>query len=153
MVTEKIIAFLDSIGISVVKTKISQDTFLPGIIINKGIIEYDPQLLKYPGDLLHEAGHIAVLAPQDRKKVAGDLRDYQTPSESDELGAILWSYAALTYLNIAPEIVFHENGYKNNSQWLIDQFENGTYIGLPYLEWKGMTDQQIFPKVHRWLAQ
>lgn len=149
---QRITSFLNSIGIPTEVIKISEDTFLPGIIIDRGTLQYDPELLKYPGDLLHEAGHIAVLSPEFRKMVAGDLRNYQSPQECDELGAILWSYAALVHLQIAPEVVFHEGGYKEDYQWLINQFESGTYIGLPYLEWKNITNKTIFPNVIQWLA-
>jgi hypothetical protein len=50
----------------------------------------------------------------------------------------LWSYAVLKHIGIPEEVVFHPNGYKNDSQWLIDNFSNGVYISLPFLEWIGI---------------
>ena len=77
---------------------------------------YDAQKLLSPGDLLHEAGHVAVLTKSDRigvtsPEVSGDMEPGGV-----EMAAIAWSWAALKYLGIAPEIVFHKEGYKGDSE-------------------------------------
>lgn len=145
--------FLNEIGIPTRNKSIKEDTFLPGIKIEKGELSIDFQQLKYPGDLLHEAGHIAVMTPKERVIISGNIEEHKTAGESDEMAAILWSYAALKYLNLAPEIVFHPEGYKNDSQWLIENFEQGQFIGLPLLEWMGLTDSDGFPEMKHWLRQ
>ncbi|KYG81869.1 hypothetical protein EV198_2471 [Roseivirga ehrenbergii] len=145
--------FLEQIGIAIQYTPIQESTFLPGIKIDKGVLFIDQDQLKYPGDLLHEAGHIAVMTPEERTEISGNIMEHKPDNESDEMAAILWSYAALKHLNLVPQIVFHPEGYKNDSEWLIKNFENGQYIGLPLLEWMGLTDSDSFPKMKYWLRQ
>ncbi len=146
-----ITVFLEEIGISVVKEKLTEPTFLPGIKINRGKIHIDEFLLKYPGDLLHEAGHIAVMTPEERATISGNIQEHRPEGANDELSAILWSYAALVHLKIDPAVVFHPEGYKGDSEWLMALFSNQQYIGLPLLQWMGMTTIETFPKMNKWL--
>tara|TARA_R100000005_G_scaffold96449_2_gene83427 strand:+ start:3123 stop:3599 length:477 start_codon:yes stop_codon:yes gene_type:complete len=148
-----ITSFLNEIGIPTKYESIQESTFLPGIKIDKGVLFIDQDQLKYPGDLLHEAGHIAVMTPGERTEISGNIMEHKPDNESDEMAAILWSYAALKYLNLAPQIVFHPEGYKNDSEWLTENLEQGQYVGLPLLEWMGLTDSDSFPKMKYWLRQ
>jgi hypothetical protein len=148
---QTILDFLESIGIPVMKEDIIEPTFLPGIKIHKGALIIDEALLAYPGDILHEAGHIAVMTPEERVNISGNVQEHRTEGENDELAAILWSYAALTHLNIAPDTVFHGEGYKGDSEWLIESFSNQQYIGLPLLQWMGLTTTERFPKMSKWI--
>jgi len=63
-VTRRIADFLADIGIKVASVSISRKTFLPGILVESGRILVDETQLTYPGDLLHEAGHLAVSLAQ-----------------------------------------------------------------------------------------
>lgn len=154
-----ILEFFNEIGIEAIEKDVDGPCFVPGIIILRGVIYYNRERMLYPGDLLHEAGHIAVTLPEERPLSATDeLKGW--PSDGDEIVAILWSFAAASHLQIPLDVVFHENGYKDDSQWLIEQFESGTYIGLPLLEWMGLCnskplesdpDAPIFPKMTKWL--
>lgn len=157
MQREKIIHFLEEIGIPVIERELSDDCFLPGLTIDKQTILMDPERLKYPGDLLHEAGHIAVTEEKWRSLIGTAEMDPAWPSDGDELAAILWSYAALRHLELEPEVVFHPAGYKKESEWLIRQFEDQNYIGLPLLEWMGLCSAKEkegvspFPHMLKWL--
>lgn len=155
----KIVAFINSIGIDCRPGEVPQGSFLPGVYINKGRIVYDADKLLSPGDLLHEAGHLAVLLPDDRKNanddnVSGDLQD-----GGAEMAAIAWSWAAIKHLNIPPDIVFHEHGYKGASENLIDNFQEGRTLGVPLLQWfgltsergDGMTNRVVFPEMVSWV--
>ena len=80
----------------------------------------------------------------------------------DELAALAWSWAALTHLDLAPEVVFHPDGYKGESAWLIGIYTNGNDIGVPLLQWMGMTVERHkaeeaeispFPAMTRWLRE
>ncbi len=157
--TDTIINFISQIGIPCMPAKLTNDTFLPGIDIRNGTIWYDNEKMKHPGDLLHEAGHVAVLLPVDRKiasspeNINGDLQ-----AGGAEMAAIAWSWAALKYLNIPPEIVFHEEGYKNGGVDLIRNFHNGQYLGHHLLAWMGMTciteqerSENLYPAMTHWL--
>lgn len=151
----KITDFLTEIGIYYRLTTIEEETFLPGLKINAGILLIDKDKCTYYGDILHEAGHIAVLSPEDRYKKKGDLG-----TGVGEHAVILWSYAATLYINIPSNVVFHGNGYQDNSDRLIKEFSNENYIGLSSLQWYGMAcDKQDaalqgvepFPNMQHWL--
>lgn len=151
IIIEQIVSFLNSIGIRVIEQQLPNDTFLPGLSIEKGTILMDTQKLKYPGDLLHEAGHIAVTEEKTRPLTGTKELEDSWPTDGEEIVAILWSYAAAFHLKIDLEIVFHPNGYKGSSEWLMDSFNNKNYIGLPLLEWMGLCNKGEFPKMKRWL--
>lgn len=154
MPTTKIIDFLTEIGLSVRERPLKDATFLPGIAIERGELVIDREKLTHPGDLLHEAGHLAVKAPSERHSLTGDLE----ATGGEEMAAIAWSYAAALHLGIDPSIVFHEEGYKGSSESLIENFESGCGMGVPLLEWFGMTRYQRkdlngpdYPKMHEWV--
>lgn len=157
MEREKIIHFLEEIGIPVIETELPGDCFLPGLAIEKNTILMDPAKMKYPGDLLHEAGHIAVTEEALRPLIGTADMDPEWPTPGDEIASILWSYAALTHIGISPEVVFHPHGYKEQSDWFIREFQNENYIGLPLLEWMGFCHakekdgMKPFPHMLKWL--
>ena len=148
---ERISNFLEGIGIAIVPTGLGDDTFLPGLRLQGQQILVDHTKLKYPGDLLHEAGHIAVTESNLRPLIGTDQIGEDWPTLGDEIVAILWSYAALYHLQLDPKVVFHEDGYKNCSSWFIEQFTSGTFMGLPLLSWMGFCDEEDFPEMKVWL--
>ena len=129
-----IAAFLTEIGLPVEIGEIHHPTFLPGIHADSGILRVDPAKLSFPGDLLHEAGHLALLTEQRRSQMTGDVGD----SGGEELGAIGWSYAAALHLQLDPCVVFHEHGYRGGSQSMLENFAAGRYLGVPMLQWLGL---------------
>jgi hypothetical protein len=148
--------FLDSIGVEVAKADLPEPTFLPGIKVEQGRLIVDEGRLLYPGDLLHEAGHIAVMTPADRAERRGDIG----VAQGEEIAAIAWSYAATVHLGIDPAVVFHPNGYRGDSKLFLDSFEQGRFIGVPLLQWMGLTlteknsEQEnipVYPEMIRWL--
>lgn len=134
----QITAFLDRIGIPCSIAVLPENTFLPGLEIRAGAILVDPEKLHHPGDILHEAGHIAVTPPGQRHLLDGNVGENDPNAMGQEIAAILWSYAALKAIDLPEEVVFHTQGYKGQSDWFIDNFQSGHYIGLPLLEWMGM---------------
>ena len=54
-------------------------------------------------------------------------------------------------LQIDPSIVFHEAGYKGGADALIENFAAGHYIGVPLLQWMGMTTAKVYPEMSLWL--
>lgn len=151
---ERIVAFLRSIGIEV-RRKPIQGSFLPGVSVEFGIVYFDPDALEHVGDLLHEAGHVAVTAPAERARASSVDTD-----PGFEMAAIAWSWAALQHLGMPPEIVFHEHGYRGWSRSIITAFQTSTGFGVPLLEWLGMTATgsradaaglRPFPHMLRWV--
>jgi hypothetical protein len=128
-------AFLTGIGITTEPATLQPDTFLSGLMIQKGALLIDEAKLAYPGDILHEAGHLAVLPVSKREALCGNVGD----DGGEEMAAIAWSYAAALHLGIDPAIVFHSAGYKGGAQAILTNFSQGCYIGVPYLAWLEMT--------------
>ena len=139
MALEKCIAFLNEIGIETYIDETASEGILPGLSIQKGRIIIRKGNLQSPGDLLHEAGHIAVVPPSDRPSLRDELLAGRENREAEEMMAIAWSYAACLHLELAPEFVFHQHGYKGGGAYIIEAFSQGNYFGLPMLQWTGMT--------------
>ena len=146
-----ILGFLRDIGIPVDAASLPADGFLPAIEVRGGRLRYDPDRLQWPGDLLHEAGHIAVTDPAIRATVSEFASD-----GGDEMAAIAWSYAAALAIGIDPRVVFHDHGYRGDGQWLAETFADGRYIGLPMLQYFGLArlpadDGAPYPAMVKWL--
>ena len=47
--------------------------FLPGVRVDRGRLLVDEARLLYPGDLLHEAGHVAIMPAAERREREGDV--------------------------------------------------------------------------------
>ncbi|WP_316632767.1 hypothetical protein [uncultured Flavobacterium sp.] len=155
----KILSFLNEIGITVIEKELDE-TFLPGLSLGSNCIYIDYEKLLHPGDILHEAGHLAVTTPLERNIAGTSEMLASWPSEAEEMATILWSFAAVKHLQLETEFVFHSEGYKNESEWLISNFDNEVYIGLPFLEWTGLTlgkeralkeNKDAFPTMLKWV--
>jgi hypothetical protein len=156
---DRMIQFLLEIGFQFREADLSQQkTFVPGIAIDRGAFLIDKSRLRYPGDLLHEAGHLAIMTGKRRMGIQGDAGK----KAAEEMMAIAWSYAAAVHLGLEAKVVFHEGGYKGGSGSLIENFTNGRYIGVPMLQWIGMTADekrakelgiQPYPAMIKWMLE
>lgn len=152
------IEFLNEIGIENRFTEDEFASFLPGVRIEQGVLVINRSQLLCPGDVLHEAGHLACLPPQKRAEANDNITESLGQEYSFEMAVILWTFAAATKLSIPLEQIFHSQAYKGESSWLIEQLETGNFIGLPLLQWLGLapsdTDVQKgyepFPAMLRW---
>lgn len=142
----RIAEFLDHIGVDLRVEPLAVPDFLPGMAIVAGALVVDPDMPSYPGDLLHEAGHLAVLDPAVRGQ-----RDAVTDEGGAEMAAIAWSVAAARACEIPLEVLFHPAGYKGGSDSLIEAFSAGRPFGVPLLAWWGLTTEAAFPAMTRWL--
>ena len=156
----RIAAFLLSIGLPVRAAAISEPTFLPGMMIVNGELVVDESRLSYPGDLLHEAGHLAVTAPELRGSLCGNVAGADQNDGGNEIAAMAWSFAAAVHLGIDPSIVFHPHGYRGSSEVLLTAFREGRTVGFPLLQWYGLTADAKnavqmgvppFPHMTRWI--
>jgi antirestriction protein ArdC len=156
----KAVNFLENIGIAVHFKTIDYATFLPGISIECGEIIIDSEKLLYPGDILHEAGHIAVVPAVDRSNLDEHNIEKREQREAEEMMAIAWSYAVCVHLGIDATFVFHDEGYKNGGSHIAESFNQGHYFGVPMLQWIGMALERkneekphlpIYPKMIKWL--
>lgn len=152
----KILAFLDEAGVRVVAEPLAEDGFLPAIVIRAGVLVYDPDRLEWPGDLLHEAGHIAMTDPELLATVEY-FGEEPGKIDGDEIGAMAWSYAAALAAGIDPHVVFHQHGYRGSGAWYVETFATSPLPpGLPMLQYYGLArfkdeDGDKFPAMKRWL--
>jgi hypothetical protein len=131
-VVGRIVAFLRRIGIPVEVAALEHETFLPGVAVAGGGLRVDPSRLAWPGDLLHEGGHVAVGDPASRDEGVSD-------DPGEEMAALAWSFAASTYLGLDPSVPFHEGGYRGGGKALVEMFTEGGYVGVPMLAMWGLT--------------
>jgi hypothetical protein len=153
-----IVDFLVGIGVPVREAAVPGPTVVPGITIADGGLVVDPRVPWHDGDLLHEAGHLALLPPSERATATGVL-----PPEAGalELGAICWSVAAARHLGLDLATVFHPDGYRDESAWLVATYDGGVALGLPLLVWAELTwapgteppGERPFPAMRRWLRE
>ena len=158
--TDKIAGFLNAIGIPTLPAELDRETFLPGILVSEGTLLVDEEKLAFPGDLLHEAGHLAVAPGNLRSQLSDEVVLPDVNPDALEVEAMAWSYAACVYLQIDPRVVFHENGYKGKSESLLLNFALGVFVGVNGLERDGMTFSEMtaresgvaaFPAMLKWL--
>jgi hypothetical protein len=149
------------VGISVEAAVLAPDQgFLPGIRVEHGGLLVDESQLTYPGDLLHEAGHIAMAPPELRPSLSGAIDVRGLDMAELEVAAVAWSYAAALALGIDPAQVFHGGGYRGRSAGLLATFRAGVYPGAHLLEAAGLTATgpraealgvDPYPHMLRWL--
>jgi hypothetical protein len=152
---DQLARFIAEIGLPIAPATLDEPTLLPGLTTRRGMLLVDEQRLAYPGDLLHEAGHLAVCDPALRPtlETVGD-------DPGEEMATIAWSYAAALHLGLDPAVVFHAGGYRGGAAELLEALEGGALVGQPLLEWFGLTltaksaaakGLPAFPHMLRWL--
>jgi hypothetical protein len=160
--TQSIVAFLRTIGIPVHEGIVGDDSFLPGLVVERGGIVFDAARLTWPGDLLHEAGHIAVTPAAQRSLLPESLSGHPIDAEGGEVEATAWAWAASVALGLDPEVLFHEGGYHGKSAGLVMTYSLGVHPGCRGLADAGMTlvgDQARqagvapYPHMQRWLRE
>ena len=157
---DKCIDFLHQIGIPIREDKLPVDSFLPGLSIEEGCIVIDRAALKNPGDILHEAAHIAIVPSPERPSLNAEAIGKRPRRGAEEMMAIAWSYAACMHIGLDPYVVFHDDGYKGGGSYIADAFANKNYFGLPMLQWIGLTADEKnapglnvdpYPHMIKWL--
>jgi len=151
-----IVTFLREIGIDVQLTAFEHNSILPGVCLDQGTMLINQSRLANPGDLLHEAGHLALTPASERKNLHGNLGT----DPGNEMGAIAWSYAAALHIGLDPTILFHASGYHGWSDSIVENFAAGRFIGVPMLEWRGLVagpqeraaGAVPYPAVKQWLS-
>ncbi len=158
---ERAIAFLQSIGLNIAYGCPSNGTgLLPGFVIEDGVLWIDHDQVRYPGDVLHEAAHIAVVPAAQWPGLNEQAIRARPHSAAEEMMALAWSYAACMHLGFEAEWVFHSEGYLGGGNALAQSFKEGRYVGVPMLQWCGMAfdkpdeaqpSRPVYPAMHCWL--
>ncbi len=146
-VAQRIADFLAGIDITIETGPVAESA-IPGMTVARGGIVVDPSVSAWPGDLLHEAGHLAVCDPAQR------AADAMTDDGGLEMAAIAWSYAAALALGIDPEHIFHAEGYHGGGPHIAQEFAAGRTFGVPLLALWGLTSERgedAYPAMRGWL--
>ena len=150
----KLVTFVRSLGIEVQACAIDWKTQFPGLDIRAGAVLVDESQLLHPGNILHEAGHLAVHDPATR------LQPKFLPRKGEELSALAWSYAAVVKLGLSAELVFYPGSYHGWDTALIENFAEERYLGVPMLQLHGMAVEprlapernvEPYPHMLRWI--
>jgi len=102
---------------------------LPGISIVHGTLVLDRNRLVWPGDLLHEAGHIAVTPAHLRPMLDATIPVEVQAPHGGEAEATAWAFAAVRAIGLDPSVLFHAGGYHGKSDALILTYTSGVYPG------------------------
>ena len=147
-------AFLGSIGIPVLPASSLLPANFPGLDIQYGCVLVDESRVVHAGDILHEAGHVAMT-----KEAARNVLRLE-PTGGEELASMAWSYAAAMHLSLGAETVFYPESYLNCGDALIESFAKGSYVGVPLMQAWGMAvepknaaarGETPYPHMLRWL--
>jgi hypothetical protein len=170
MTIKVICDFLGDVGISVRLQPVRGGTFIDGVDIDQGGLIVDAAKVK-SGDILHEAGHLAVVPQRFRQFATGDIDVALRPHydtwfaggvdpdcpitrailQAGEAEAMAWSFAAARAAGIAPDVVFHEGAYGGDEGELIAMLSANCHFGINGLQHAGMTTRRLFPAMSRWL--
>lgn len=178
MIFEKASSFLQEIGIQIV-VEAGTSGFLNHMRLEGSSIVVDSMSDDLVGDMLHEAGHIAVIPSLFRSEIRGNLSKVRKLMEawldghpdcmtwpespigrgifqSGEAEAIAWSYAAAHRLGINTCIPF-KKGFDGAGAEVHAMLAAGAHFGVNGLVAGGMTEHPRFgpmfpfPKMKRWM--
>lgn len=105
-----ILDFIESVGIAVEFRANDGPSLLDGIAVRRGSQCLDPAIPANLGDLLHEAGQIAVTAPELRPSLGEIAAD-----SGEEMAAIAWSVAAARACSVPLDVLLHPVGYRDGA--------------------------------------
>jgi hypothetical protein len=171
------VRWLRRIGLQVEKGTRFAQPFNAGLWIENGVLVFDPEQA-HAGDLLHEAGHLAVLPSVIRRYANADVdesvRDYITEymeanpgaftsiredrvaracMQSGDAEVIAWAYAAALEARLDPWLTC-VNGFGNgdDGENTFLALSHGAYLGINGLRTAGFMDRlNEFPKLKFWV--
>lgn len=170
---DKVVAFIDSIGIPIQKGKVPKSSFLPNIAIKRGGIVYNDEVCT--ADILHEAGHLAIIPLQYRDICSGDMdksaqkiwnkaqknghMEIDTPIfrqliQASECEAIAWSWAAGKYIGLADEEIITDDPrhFNGEGEEIREYLSLNSHFGINGLRAGGMLDSvKSYPQLTRWV--
>lgn len=176
----KIIDFARSIGLLIhTQSRISSDSFVPNVLIQKGEIFVNPELVTV-SDLLHECGHLALIPKIYRTYFSGNLYkgfdiylsgtteidslSYYLMQASDDAGVTAWSWAVGKHFNIPDEDIIEDCSYDHSGEFVRHELRSGWHSGVSGLHYakytakndlrlvKTGTPKNVFPAMDFWTA-
>lgn len=164
----RVIDFLTAIGLDL-RPVPGAEGFLKGITFEQGVLLYDPALAT-SSDLLHEAGHLAVIPARFRHLAGRDLDetfavmgealdDLQIDSpemrailQSGEAEATAWSYAAGKAIGLKDQSIIDDGDFSGEGEMVRGMLSYGAHFGVHGLVHGGMcASKRDYPRLTRWL--
>lgn len=168
---QQAIIFLKGIGFNTERGEVTANSFVPNITIKNGEIVYNEEALV--GDMLHEAGHLAILPAKYRSicqanvgrsvaeiwkhaDAAGELEVdspmYRALIQASDPEATAWAWAAGKEIGIAEEEIIPDFQYQGTGEEIRSMLSARCYLGINGLRAAGMLDSvKTFPKLTRWV--
>lgn len=160
---QRAVQFLQEIGLTVVvhEGPCDTNTFLPGIRVTQGGLEVFEDA--FPGDVLHEGAHLALMPSQFRPLANGGLsaafkamNEYvsQNPwglatfpedpicravMQCSDPEATAWQYAAARHIGLPDEWLFTTDAYDGNAESVLTMLRAKRYMGINGLQTAGWT--------------
>jgi len=158
------IEFVRSIGIPVSTTDSEEvaSAFVPYCRVKGGGLMVNPEKV-FPGDIIHEAGHIAVIPSRFRPSASGtfgkslrEMKDYMDANanaigrfpedptlrgimQSGEAEATAWQYAAAQHIGLPDEWLFPPGSFEGNGEENLMRLKANSYMGINGLQAAGWT--------------
>jgi hypothetical protein len=172
---DTVVRFLQEIGLEVVRCSEARG-FLKHIKIDRGVLYIDAHATA--PNLLHEAGHLAVIPATHRPSVGANLEaalakmlaslDWSDPESPEcrvamycgESEATAWAWAAGVHLGLAPKDIIADEDYDNTGDQMRLALAHDAYLGINGLCHAGFCGQgalgrrrgqPIYPKLAFWL--
>lgn len=168
----KILDFLGAIGIgTIIHTDKITGNFFPKVKIINGWLTYNPDAI--PSDILHEAGHIALVPFKYRSmcqadmgasikaiwdkanlegEIGADTYIFRALIQCSDPEATAWAWAAGNLLGIPEDQIIRDHDYNGEGKEIRQMLSGNCYMGINGLRAAGMIDSvRDFPKMKRWI--
>lgn len=168
------VAFLRSIGFTLIEDPTATG-FVRAILIEKGQLRYDPTHAT-PSNLLHEAGHLAVIPARYRQKAGDNLdalfeqmgadvgkrieEDPELDLDSDEMRGVIqageteataWAFAAGRAIGLPDEVTIEDHDYQGEGAEVRLGLACNAYLGINGLVAGRMCQSvRTYPTLTRW---
>lgn len=160
--TEKVCSFLRSIGLTVNRFPHEVDN---GFIARIKVVDGRLNVYKdvFPGDILHEAGHLCTMPSRFRPLAKGSLMEafkamsaymdenfgglltypedpvYRGALQCSDPEATAWQYAAAQHIGLPDDWLFPRGSYDGTGETILQALKNNAYIGINGLQAAGWT--------------
>lgn len=174
----RVVAFLRQIGLTVrLVASVPSDSFMPGVRIRAGGLDVTPTAAV--SDVLHEAGHLAVLPARFRSQaeddvdavIEGMLNTLMAEEEPDsprmvaaiqagENEATAWAWAAGQALGLPAEQIIQDEDYQHEGRVIRQLLALGQHAGINGLARGGFAvrrglftapEAACYPQLNFWL--
>ena len=164
-----VVDFLTAVGLPLI-VRPTRGSFLPSVEISQGGLQVDPGCLV--SNVLHEAGHLAIIPGQFRSLADGDLSRceramfdalpgmeidgplYRATVQSGECEATAWAWAAGIHIGLLPGSIIRDEDYGGDGEAIRCMVATGRYFGVHGLSHAGfcsLRGEGCYPRMRHWI--